>query len=115
MASPGFGFGDDCWRRGEVVVVGGDEVAVDVARFAGLYISRLTSSASASAILSSVVFYFFGVFFATTGLMVVPLLLPRLDCLGSYSTFVWLAVRLMKLVLDSDGPSAFASSSGVSV
>jgi hypothetical protein len=70
---------------------------------------------SASAILSSVVFYFFDVFFATTGLIVVPLSLLRLVCLGSCSTFVWSAVRLMKLVLDSDGPSAFASSSGVSV
>jgi hypothetical protein len=32
LASPGSGFGDDCWCCGEVVVVvGGDEVAVDVA------------------------------------------------------------------------------------
>jgi hypothetical protein len=46
---------------------------------------------------------------------VVPLSLPRLVCMVSRSTFVWSAVRLMKLVLDSDGPSAFASSSGVSV
>jgi hypothetical protein len=29
--------------------------------------------------------------------------------------FVWSAIRLMKLVLDSDGPSAFDSSSGVRV
>jgi hypothetical protein len=61
------------------------------------------------------VFCFFGVVFATTGLIVVPLSLPRLFCLVSLSTFVWSAVRLMKLVLDSDGPSAFASSSEVSV
>jgi hypothetical protein len=33
LASPGSGFGDDCWCCDEVVVVvGGDEVAVDVAR-----------------------------------------------------------------------------------
>ncbi|MCI93531.1 hypothetical protein A2U01_0114829, partial [Trifolium medium] len=44
--------------------------------------------------------------------MVVPLSLPTLVCLGSRSTFVWLAIRLMELVLDSDGPSAFDSSSG---
>jgi hypothetical protein len=62
------------------------------------------------------VFYFFGVFlFATTGLMAAPMSLSRLVYLGSRSTFVWSAVHLMKLVLDSDGPSAFASSSGVSV
>jgi hypothetical protein len=70
---------------------------------------------SASAVLSSMVFCFFGVLFATTGLMVVPLSLPRLVCLGSRSTFVWSSIRLMKLVLDYDGPSAFGSSSGVSV
>jgi hypothetical protein len=72
-------------------------------------------TSSASAVLSSVVFCFFGVFFAITGLMVVPLSLPRFVFLGSRSTFVWLVVRLMKLVLDSNGPSVFASSSGVSV
>ncbi|MCH80795.1 hypothetical protein A2U01_0001569 [Trifolium medium] len=60
-------------------------------------------------------FCFFGVYFATTGLMVVPLSLPRLVCLGSRSTFVWSAVRLMELVLDSDGSSAFDSCLGVSV
>ncbi|MCH79295.1 hypothetical protein A2U01_0000041 [Trifolium medium] len=47
--------------------------------------------------------------------MVVPLSLPRLVCLGSRSTVVWSVVRLMELVLDSDGPSAFDSSSGVRV
>jgi hypothetical protein len=47
----------------------------------------LTSSALASAVSSSVVFCFFGVFFATTGLMVVSLSLPRLVCLGSRPTF----------------------------
>ena len=31
--SPGSGFGDDCWCCGDVVVVvGGDDVVVDVAR-----------------------------------------------------------------------------------
>ncbi|KAK2411101.1 hypothetical protein QL285_046417 [Trifolium repens] len=84
-------------------------------RFAGFYISGLTSSASASTVLSSVVICFFGVVFATTRLMVVPQSLPRLVCLVSRSTFVWSSVSLMKLILDSDGPSAFASSSGVSV
>jgi hypothetical protein len=64
---------------------------------------------------SSVVFCVFGVFFATTDLMAVPLLLPRLVCLGSCSISVWSAIRLMKLVLDPDGPSVFDSSSGVSV
>jgi hypothetical protein len=75
----------------------------------------LTFSASASTVLSSGGVLFFGVYFATIGLMVVPLSLSRLVYLGSLSTFVWSAVRLMELVLDSDGPSAFASSSGVSV
>jgi hypothetical protein len=45
----------------------------------------------------------------------VPLSLPRFVCLGSFSTFVWSRVRLMELVLDSDGPSAFDLRSGVSV
>ncbi|KAK2443080.1 hypothetical protein QL285_014218 [Trifolium repens] len=103
LASSGSGFGDDC--GGEEVVVGGDEVSV----------SWLTSSASASTDLSSVVICFFGVVFATTSLMVVPQSLSRLVCLVFRSTFVWSAICLMKLVLDSDGPSAFASSSGVSV
>ncbi|KAK2355070.1 hypothetical protein QL285_092514 [Trifolium repens] len=111
---------------------GGDEVVVDVAclvffdsrfsdhfsnllRFAGLYVSGLTFSASASTVLSSRGVCFFGVYFATTSFMVVPLSLPRPFCLGSLSTFVWSAVRLMELVLYSDGPSAFASSSEVSV
>jgi hypothetical protein len=40
-------------------------------------------------------FWFFGVYFTTTGLMVVPLSLPRLVCLDFRSTFVWSAVRLM--------------------
>jgi hypothetical protein len=53
--------------------------------------------------------------FATIGLMAVPLSLSRLVYLGFRSTFVWSAVRLMKLVLDSDGRSAFASSSEVRV
>ncbi|KAK2377717.1 hypothetical protein QL285_078364 [Trifolium repens] len=56
LASSGSGFGDDCWCCGEVVV-GADEVAVDIAclvffdirfsdhfsnllRFAGLFLSR---------------------------------------------------------------------------
>jgi hypothetical protein len=30
-------------------------------------------------------------------------------------TIIWSAIRLMKLVLDPDGPSVFDSSSGVSV
>jgi hypothetical protein len=60
-------------------------------------------------------FWFFGVYFTTTGLMVVPLSLPRLVCLDFRSTFVWSAVRLMELVLDSDGPSAFDSSLEVRV
>jgi hypothetical protein len=47
--------------------------------------------------------------------MVMPLSLPRFVCLGFRSTFIWSAVRLMELVLDSDGPNVFASSSGVSV
>jgi hypothetical protein len=62
-----------------------------------------------------VVFCFFGVVFATTGLMVVTLSLSRLVCMVSRSIFVWSAVRLLKLVLDSDGPNTFASSSGVRV
>jgi hypothetical protein len=60
-------------------------------------------------------FWFFGVYFTTTGLMVAPLSLPKLVCLDSRSTFVWSAVRLMELVLNSYGPSAFDSSSGVRV
>jgi hypothetical protein len=68
-----------------------------------------------STVLSSVVFCFFGVVFVATSLMVVPLSLLRLVCLVFRSTFVWSAVRQMKLVLDSDGPSVFDSSSGVSV
>jgi hypothetical protein len=84
-------------------------------RFAGLWVSGLTSSASAPTVLSSGGFCLFGVYFAIIGLMVVPLSLPRFVCLGSLSTFVWSAVRLKELVLDSDGPNTFDSSSGVSV
>jgi hypothetical protein len=70
-------------------------------RFAGLYVSELTSSASASAVLSSGGVCFFGVYFAVTDLMVVPLSLPRLVRLGSRSTFVWSAVRLKELLMGS--------------
>ncbi|KAK2411617.1 hypothetical protein QL285_046877 [Trifolium repens] len=81
----------------------------------GLWVSGLTSSALTPTVLSSGGFCLFGVYFATTGLMVVSLSLSRFVCLGSLSTFVWSAIRLKELVLDFDGPSAFDSSSGVSV
>ena len=52
-----------------------------------------------------------GVFLLVVHLTFAELCLPG----GFCSTFVWSAVRLMKLVLDADGPSNFDSSSGVRV
>ncbi|KAK2381281.1 ubiquitin-conjugating enzyme E2 [Trifolium repens] len=52
-----------------------------------------------------------GAFLLVVHLMFAELCLPG----GFWSTFVWSAVRLMKLVLDADGPSNFDSSSGVRV
>ena len=49
-------------------------------------------------------------------LLVVHLTFAELCLPGGFcSTFVWSTVRLMKLVLDADGPSNFDSSSGVRV
>ncbi|KAK2403008.1 hypothetical protein QL285_052483 [Trifolium repens] len=81
--------------------------------FAGLWVSVLTSSASAVFILSGVLFFWclFRHYWPHGGASVVA----ETCLLGFFSTFVWSAIRLMKLVLDSDGPSAFDSSSGVSV
>ncbi|MCH91730.1 hypothetical protein A2U01_0012659, partial [Trifolium medium] len=104
-APPGSGLGDDGWCCGEVVVVGGDEVSksVEICRSQCIWFDLFRVGVDR---------FILGQCFVSLALGCVFFCHYWPRRVASVVTFVRSAIRLMELVLDSDGPIAFDSRSG---